>query len=85
MSDAVQLAVIDAAKVIIPAVMSLAGMSVTAFFSYRAAQAAHESLQVSKEIKEQTNGMTEHLVALNRKDAHAEGKLEGLADQRPSA
>ncbi len=55
---------------------SIAGM-ISAYFSYKASIHAQENLVTSKEIKENTNGLTAHLVALTQKSSYAEGKLEG--------
>jgi hypothetical protein len=61
-------------------ILSLAqptGVALAAYFAYRSSVASHKTLEVSRDVQIQTNGMTEKLVNLTRKSSFAEGKLEG--------
>ncbi len=82
MSDVVKLALIELAKValqvIAPAITGLFAV----YFSYRAAMHAKEGLAITKDIKQQTNGLTDKLVAVTSIASEARGNLAGRAEQK---
>ncbi len=89
MSDVVKLALIELAKValqvIAPAITGLFAV----YFSYRAAMHAKagaldakEGLSVAKDIKQQTNGLTDKLVEVTSIASEARGNLAGRAEQK---
>jgi hypothetical protein len=72
MSDAVTIALIAACGGLPAAAVGI----VSAWFSYKASEQSKETLTVSQHTEENTNHLKDELVALTRKDAHAEGVKE---------
>ena len=73
MSDAVQIELIRALASVPSALVALAG----AWFAYRASSHSKDAAENSKRAELSSNGMSDKLVALASKSAHAEGVLEG--------
>ncbi len=75
MSDAVEIALITSLTTGIPSILAM----VFAFLGRRAALATQVTAQ---KTEENTNHMKDELVALTAKSSHAEGKLEGAAEEQ---
>jgi hypothetical protein len=78
MTDARFQAIITACSTIPTAAAAI----LSAWFAYRSAQLSRSTLDVSRETRTATNGMSSKLVALTAKSSHAEGLLEGRAESR---
>lgn len=92
MSDAVQLAIVNAIPAILVALFSGAASTITLVVTLRAKKTTEASKAVSeenrgaiKELHELVNGKTAQLVENTARAEHAEGKAEGKAESRAEA
>jgi hypothetical protein len=78
MTEAAQIELIKATPAYVGSIAAVLG----AWFAYRAGSHAKDAAENSKTAAKNSDGMKEQLLRLTETSAHAEGKLEGKAEQK---